>query len=49
MRIVAFITARAVIDRILDHLRRARDTAREPPRRKPGPRLAPSRPTRQPA
>jgi hypothetical protein len=53
MRIVAFITARAVIDRILDHVRRPRDTtcdtARGPPRPKQGPRLAPSRPTRQPA
>lgn len=49
MRIVAFITQRAVIDQILDHLHRARDTARGPPRRQPGPRLAPSRPTRQPA
>jgi hypothetical protein len=28
MRIVAFITQRAVIDRILDHLRRARGAAR---------------------
>jgi hypothetical protein len=46
MRIVAFITARAVIDRILDHLRRARDTARGPPRLT---RRAPPRPARQPA
>ncbi len=46
MRIVAFITARAVIDRILDHLRQARDTAREPPR---STRRAPPRPARQPA
>jgi hypothetical protein len=28
MRVVAFITLRAVIDRILDHLRRARESAR---------------------
>ena len=39
MRIVAFITQRAVIDRILDHQRRARDTARGPP----GPRHSPPR------
>jgi hypothetical protein len=31
MRIVAFVTQRAVIDRILDHLRRGRESAREPP------------------
>ena len=31
MRIVAFITQRAVIDRILDHLRRGRESARGPP------------------
>jgi hypothetical protein len=31
MRIVAFITQRAVIDRILGHLRRARESARGPP------------------
>ncbi|HEX9565129.1 MAG TPA: hypothetical protein VF981_14195 [Gemmatimonadaceae bacterium] len=31
MRIVAFITQRAVIDRMLDHLRRARESARGPP------------------
>jgi hypothetical protein len=31
MRIVAFITQRAVIDRILDHLRRSREAARAPP------------------
>jgi len=31
MRILAFITERAVIDRILAHLRRARDAARGPP------------------
>src|ERR1035437_6624726 len=40
MRIVPFFPARAVIDRIVDHLRRARDTARGPPRltRRHGPR-----------
>ena len=32
MRIVAFITQRAVIDRMLDHPRRPRDSARGPPR-----------------
>ncbi len=37
MRIVAFITQRAVIDRILDHLRRARDSARGPPKTQPSP------------
>jgi hypothetical protein len=31
MRIVPFITQRAVIDRILDHLRRTREAARAPP------------------
>jgi hypothetical protein len=31
MRIVAFITTRAVIDRFLDHLRRTRESARGPP------------------
>jgi hypothetical protein len=31
MRIVAFITQRAVIDRILDHLCRTREAARGPP------------------
>ena len=31
MRIVAFITQRAVIDRILGHLRRGRESARGPP------------------
>jgi hypothetical protein len=31
MRIVAFITQRAVIDRILDQLRRSRESARGPP------------------
>jgi AcrR family transcriptional regulator len=31
MRIVAFITERAVIDRILDHLRRTRESVRGPP------------------
>jgi hypothetical protein len=50
MRIVAFITQRAVIDRILDHVRRIRDqtldTARGPPRSSP---RAPSRPARHPA
>lgn len=46
MRIVAFITQRAVIDRILDHVRRARESARGPPR---APRRTPSRPRRQPA
>jgi hypothetical protein len=46
MRIVAFITPRAVIDRILEHLRQTRDTARGPPR---SPRRAPSRPARHPA
>jgi hypothetical protein len=45
MRIVAVITQRAVIDRILDHRRRARDMARGPPR---STRRA-SRPARQPA
>jgi hypothetical protein len=50
MRIVACITQRAVIDRILDHLRRARDaprnTTRGPPHstcrasRRPGPQPA---------
>jgi hypothetical protein len=47
MRIVAVITERAVIDRILDHLRRARDTARGPPRRQPGTHSAASRAARQ--
>ena len=37
MRIIAFITQRAVIDRILDHLRRARDSARGPPKTPPSP------------
>ena len=31
MRILAFLTARAVIDQILDHLRRTRTEARGPP------------------
>ena len=31
MRILAFLTERAVIDRILEHLRRTRADAREPP------------------
>jgi hypothetical protein len=35
MRIVAFITQRAVIDRILDHLRRGRESARGPPGAQP--------------
>ncbi len=48
MRIVAFITQRAVIDRILDHLRRARDSARGPPKRPPRP-PRPARTTREPA
>jgi len=39
MRIVSFITQRAVIDRILDHLRRASESARGPPRAQRGPRL----------
>jgi hypothetical protein len=46
MRIVACITQRAVIDRMLDHVRRARESAREPPRVT---RRAPSPPRRQPA
>jgi hypothetical protein len=46
MRIVAFITQRAVIDRILDHLRRARESARGPPR---SPRRAPPQRARHPA
>jgi hypothetical protein len=46
MRIVAFITQRAVIDRILDHVRRARESARGPPR---ATRRAAARPPRQPA
>jgi hypothetical protein len=46
MRIVAFITQRAVIDRILAHVRRARESARGPPR---ATRRAPARPQRQPA
>jgi hypothetical protein len=46
MTIVAFITHRAVIDRILDHLRQTRDTARGPPRSS---RRAPLRPARQSA
>ncbi len=37
MRIVAVITQRAVIDRILDHLRRGRDSARGPPQAPPSP------------
>jgi len=39
MRIVSFITQRAVIDRILDHLRRASESARGPPRAERRPRL----------
>jgi len=39
MRIVAFITQRAVIDRILDHLRRASESARGPPRAQRRPQL----------
>ena len=39
MRIVAFITQRAVIDRMLDHLRRASESARGPPRAQRRPRL----------
>jgi hypothetical protein len=46
MRIVAFITQRGVIDRILDYLRHARESAQGPPR---ATRRAPSRPPRQPA
>ena len=46
MRIVACISERAVIDRILDHVRRTRESARGPPC---APRRAPSRPARQPA
>jgi hypothetical protein len=43
MRIVAFITAPATIDRILDHLRRTRPRQRAPPRRWPSPaRKAPA-------
>jgi len=39
MRIVSFITQRAVIDRILDHLRRASESARGPPGAQRRPRL----------
>lgn len=46
MRIIAFITQRAVIERILDHVRRARESARGPPR---ATRRASPRPRRQPA
>jgi hypothetical protein len=46
MRVVAFITQRAVIERILDYVRRARESARGPPR---ATRRAPARPPRQPA
>lgn len=45
MRVFAFITQRAVIDRILDHVRRARESARGPPRAlpmRPGTAAAPA-------
>ncbi len=48
MRIVAFITQRAVIDRILDHLRRARESARGPPQAPPSPARR-ARASRKPA
>jgi hypothetical protein len=35
MRVIAFITQRAVIDRILDHLHRGRESARGPPSTQP--------------
>jgi len=48
MCIVAFITTRAVIDRILDHVRRTRERARGPPRRIAEERPAASPPTINP-
>ncbi len=44
MRILAFITEGAVIDRILAHLRRAREAARGPPARGPPPDHRPAPP-----